>query len=87
MKLYGKVFFSMIILISLSFGIFGTLMIQISFQSALDREIEMGKIENQMLKLTFETTVNSIPEVYFEKQNGRLSEVAQSIKGKQDGTD
>lgn len=84
MKFYGKVFFSMIILISLSFGIFGTLMIQISFQSALDREIEMGKIENQMLKLTFETTVNSIPEVYFEKQNDRLSEVAQSIKGRMD---
>lgn len=84
MKFYGKVFFSMIILISLSFGVFGTLMIQISFQSALDREIEMGKIENQMLKLTFETTVNSIPEVYFEKQNDRLSEVAQSIKGRVD---
>lgn len=84
MKFYGKVFFSMLMLVSLSFGIFGTLMIQASFKSALNREIEMGKNENQMLKLTFETTVNSIPEAYNEQQDSVLKEVAQSINRRMD---
>lgn len=79
MKFYVKVFFSMLLLVSLSFGVFGTLMIQESFQSALNREIEMGKSENQMLKLTFETTVNSIPEAFNEQENSVWKEVAQSI--------
>lgn len=79
MKFYVKVFFSMLLLASLSFGVFGTLMIRESFQSALNREIEMGKSENQMLKLTFETTVNSIPEAFNEQENNVWKEVAQSI--------
>lgn len=80
MKFYAKVFLSMLVLVSISFGIFGTLLIQNAFQSSLEREIEMGKTENQMLKLTFETTANSIPEVYFENQSSVLREMAQSIK-------
>lgn len=84
MKFYGKVFLSMMILISLSFSVFGTLMIQASFQSAFDREVEMGKTENQMLRITFETTINSIPQVYFENQNDILIEMARSVKQRTD---
>lgn len=84
MKFYVKVFFSMLLLASLSFGVFGTLMIQEFFQSALNREIEMGKSENQMLKLTFETTVNSMPEAFNEQGNNVWIEVAQSINRRMD---
>ena len=80
MKFYAKIFLSMFILVSVSFGIFGTLLIQNSFQSSLDKEIEIGKTENQMLKLTFETTANSIPEAYFESQRSVLKKMAQSIE-------
>lgn len=79
MKFYGKVFLNMIILVSLSFGIFGTLLIQASFRSALNREIEMGISENQMLKLAFETTMNSLPGAYSAKPSETVKEVAQSI--------
>lgn len=82
MKFYAKIFLSMLVVVSISFGIFGTLLIHNSFQSSLDREIEMGKTENQMLKLTFETTANSIPEAYFENQRTVLTEMAQSIEQK-----
>lgn len=80
MKFYVKVFFNMIILISISFGIFGTLMIQASFQSALEREIEMGKTENQMLSITYETTVNSLPVSYYEDKENLLKDVAKSLQ-------
>lgn len=61
MRLYGKVFLSILLLVSLSFGIFGVILIQTSFQTAWDREVEIGKNENQMLKFTLETALNTIP--------------------------
>lgn len=79
MKFYGKVFFSMFILAAVSFSVFGTLMIQTVFHSAINREIEMGKNENQMMRLTFETTVNSIPDIFTQQENGVLSELAKSM--------
>ena len=61
MRLYGKVFLSILLLVSISFGVFGAILIQSSFQSAWNREVEIGKNENQMLKFTLETALNTIP--------------------------
>ena len=79
MKIYGKVFLSTFILAALSFSIFGTLMIQTVFHSALDREIEIGKNQNQMIKLTYETTLNSVPDLYEHAGVQVLNELAQSL--------
>ncbi len=79
MKFYIKVFLNMIVLISISFAIFGTLMIQASFRFALDREIEMGKTENQMLSITYEATVNSLPVTYYNNRE-RLENIARSLQ-------
>ena len=59
MRLYGKVFLSMLVLVSISFGVFGTLLIRTSFQTAWQREVEIGKNENQMVKFTLETALNT----------------------------
>ena len=61
MRLYGKVFLSILLLVSISFGVFGAILIQSSFQSAWNREVGIGKNENQMLKFTLETALNTIP--------------------------
>ncbi len=61
MRLYGKVFLSILLLVSISFGVFGAILIQSSFQSAWNREVEIGKNENQMLKFTLESALNTIP--------------------------
>ena len=58
MRLYGKVFLSMLVLVSISFGVFGTLLIRTSFQTAWQREVEIGKNENQMVK--FGKTGNAV---------------------------
>ncbi|MCM1159053.1 MAG: HAMP domain-containing histidine kinase [Bacteroidales bacterium] len=87
MKIYVKVFLSMLVLISVSFGVFGTLMIQASFQSALEREIEMGKTENRMLKITYETAVNSLSHYYYDNRENMLKYAVESLQdrvGKQE---
>lgn len=61
MRLYGKVFLCILLLVSISFGVFGAILIQSSFQSTWNREVEIGKNENQMLKFTLETALNTIP--------------------------
>lgn len=61
MRLYAKVFLSILLLVAISFGVFGALLIQVSFQSAWEREVEIGKNENQMLKFTLETSLNTMP--------------------------
>lgn len=80
MKFYIKVFFTMLVLFSVSFGIFGTLMIQAFFRSALNREIDIGKTENQMLNITYGTTVNSMVAFYYDDKESLLVGVAKSLQ-------
>lgn len=82
MKFFEKVFLNMFVLISISFGLFGALMIRASFQSALDREIEIGISENQMLNVTYGTTVNSYPITYYSNKEELLRNVAEMISSR-----
>ncbi|MDE6627255.1 MAG: HAMP domain-containing histidine kinase [Lachnospiraceae bacterium] len=79
MRLFGKVFLSIFILIMLSFGICGTWMIHATFTSAYNREVEMRNTENEMYSITFKNTVEALPVSYLEKHPDVIWEVAQSV--------
>lgn len=64
MKFFWKIYFSFIVLFLLSFGFFGTWMIQLSFDKAYQRELEEGESDNRMFQLAFEMNINTLDEVY-----------------------
>ncbi|MCM1178862.1 MAG: HAMP domain-containing histidine kinase [Clostridium sp.] len=79
MRLFWKVFLSIFILISVSFSICGTWMIQAAFNSLYEREIEMCNTENEMYHIAFQNTVEALPISYVEKHPTVIREVAQSL--------
>lgn len=80
MNYYWKVFLSIFLFIAISFGICGTWLIQSSFQSAYQREIEAGNAENVMLQVAFKSAVDAVPPAYLKKKPGILGEVAESLQ-------
>lgn len=88
MKFYWKVFLSIFILMSLSFGVCGTLMIHMAFYSAYEREIALGNTEHDLYRMTFKTSVEAVPVSYFLKNQGIVPKISESIlsgTGKQPG--
>jgi len=79
MKLFWKIFLSIFILISVSFSVCGTWMIEAAFHSLYDREIEMHNTENEMYNIAFKNTVGALPVSYIEKHPEVMKEVAQSL--------
>lgn len=79
MRLFWKVFLSIFILISISFSVCGTWMIQAAFNSSYEREIEMCNTENEMYNIAFKNTVGALPVSYLEKHPVVIKEVAQSL--------
>lgn len=62
MRFAWKVFFSTITVVTLAFGIGGTMLISALFQSSLDKEIVMAIQENRYLCFSFQTAVRSLSE-------------------------
>lgn len=60
MKFADKLFFSMIMLLTLIFTIFGIWMLSSYFQKTLNRETQQAGIENQMQQYLFEMTYKSM---------------------------
>ncbi|MDE6434141.1 MAG: HAMP domain-containing histidine kinase [Lachnospiraceae bacterium] len=85
MRLFWKVFLSIFILISVSFSVCGTWMIQAAFHSLYEREIEMCNTENEMYGIAFKNTVEALPISYLEKHPAVIKEVAQSLGEKMVG--
>lgn len=80
MKYFWKVFLSIFIFISVSFGICGTWLIHSSFRSAYKREIEMGNAENAMYQVGFKNAVDSVPLSYLKKRPDILEDIADSLQ-------
>ncbi len=64
MKFFWKIYFSFIILFLISFGFFGTWMIQLSYEKSYQRELEECERTNLMFQLAFEMNINTLDEIY-----------------------
>lgn len=80
MKFRWKIFFIFILLIAAVFSIFGTWMVTASFRTSLDREIERGNSENQMVQFAFEMAIDSVKEKYQFIENKVIKDIAASLK-------
>ncbi|MFQ9514925.1 MAG: sensor histidine kinase [Eubacterium sp.] len=79
MRLFWKMFLSIISIITIIFSIFGGLLLKMSFDTALNREFGRGQNENQMFLYAFE---NSIEMVSDEEapDNNDIKKIVESIK-------
>lgn len=77
MKFFWKIYFSFTVLLLLSFGIFGTWMIQLTFEKSYQRVLEEGERENRMFQLSFEMNMNVLDEAY--RNEGIIPVTASSI--------
>jgi len=64
MKFFWKIYFSFTILFLAAFGIFGTWIIQITFEKSYQRVLEEGERDNRMYQLAFEMNLNMLDKVY-----------------------
>ena len=64
MRFFWKVYFSFTVLLFLSFGIFGTWMIQLTFGKNYQRLLSEAERENRMFQLSFEMNLNMLDEIY-----------------------
>lgn len=86
MKLSWKIFFITTPLFILFLMVFGTWIIQDSYQSSLDREVERCMAENQMFQNSYELTMHSLSERQAEQAN--IRQVVESFyrRGEKGGT-
>lgn len=64
MKFFWKIYFSFTILFLAAFGLFGTWMIQLSFEKSYQRVLEEGERDNQMYQLAFEMNLKTMDDLY-----------------------
>ncbi len=77
MRFFWKVYFSFTILLLLSFGIFGTWMIQLTFEKSYQKELTEAERQNRMFQLSFEMNMNALEEIY--QNDGIIPATASSI--------
>lgn len=77
MRFFWKVYFSFTILLLLSFGIFGTFMIQLTFEKSWQKELIEAERQNRMFQLSFEMNMNALEEIY--QNDGIIPATASSI--------
>ena len=65
------------ILLLLSFGIFGTWMIQLTFEKSYQKELVEAERQNRMFQLSFEMNMNALEELY--QNDGIIPATASSI--------
>lgn len=64
MRFFWKVYFSFTVLLLLAFGLFGTWIIQLTFEKSYQRVLTEMERENRMFQLSFEMNLNNLDEVY-----------------------
>lgn len=79
MKLFWKMFLSIISIITIIFSIFGGWLLHASFNAALSREKNRVISENQMFLYSLETSLGMLPENYINK-NEKIEDIINSIK-------
>lgn len=83
MKLSWKLFFITTPIFILFLTVFGSWMVEDSFQSSLKQEIEQCMIENQMFQNSYELTWNALSPV--QKEQTTVQSVVESFHRKKDG--
>lgn len=78
MKLFWKVFLSFYILIALIFSLCASFILQASFHSAYERELDIHLTENEMYRIAFFNALSSVPEEY-QKKRETVEHVAESL--------
>lgn len=79
MKLFWKMFLSIISIITIIFSIFGGLMLKMSFDTSLNREMSRGQNENQMFLYAFETSLGMLSDETII-ENDDIKEITESIE-------
>ena len=77
MKFFWKIYFSFTVLLLLTFGAFGTFMIQLTFEKSWQRVLAEAERENRMFQLSFEMNLTALDEVY--RSDGVIPVTAGSI--------
>ncbi len=84
MRLSWKIFFITTPVFILVLTAFGLWMIQDSFSSSLDREVERCMLENQMFQNSYELTLHSLSEE--QKEQASVKQIAESFSQRRDET-
>lgn len=79
MKLFGKLFITMMCVILLSYMVFGNILVQTAFQTMLDREIERSIDEMKMFQYAMVASLEGLPKDY-QATDIAMSEIARSIQ-------
>lgn len=79
MKLFGKLFITMMCVILLSYMIFGNILVQTAFQTMLNREIERSIEEMKMFQYAMVASLEGLPKDY-QATDIAMSEIARSIQ-------
>ncbi|WP_343208881.1 HAMP domain-containing sensor histidine kinase [Anaerolentibacter hominis] len=80
MKFQWKIFFWILSLVAVTFGVGGYYLLSSVFQSTLHREIDMGMAENQTLQFSMEMAVAALPEDYFFASDEVRSQIVRALK-------
>lgn len=78
MKLFWKLLAGMLAIIILSFAVFGTVLLQSSLQSSLDKETQSGLEEVRMLQYAFLAAVEGLAESYTVDER-TIRQLAESV--------
>jgi signal transduction histidine kinase len=79
MKLFWKLFAGILTIIVFSFGIFGTVLLQSSFQGSLEREKERGMEEIRMFQYAFLTSLDGLTGNNYMLTDETIRALAESI--------
>lgn len=79
MKLFWKMFLSIISIITILFSAFGGWLLYATFNTSLDREMSRGNSENKMFLYAFEASLEMLPD-YSEDREAQIEKIADAIK-------
>jgi signal transduction histidine kinase len=79
MRLFWKLFAGILTIIVLSFGIFGTVLLQSSFQGSLTREKERSLEAVRMFQYAFLTSLDGLSESNYEVSEEAIQALSESI--------
>lgn len=79
MKLFWKLFITMLSIILIAFTIFGTMIVHSSFRVTLDREVERSLEEMKMFQYALLASLESLPKDYSAKETA-IGDIVKSIE-------
>lgn len=79
MKLFGKLFITMMCVIIVSYTVFGNILVQTAFQTMLNRETERSIEEMKIFQYALVASIEGLPKDY-QATDLAMAEIAQSIQ-------